>query len=412
MSITAEMQSHAVVFFPFLRLSHVVRVGDVEFLPLRDENDTTPAALSTLVPAITQILKGYVDRESRPVTNCVVATVAGKGWDVKRDDLGVIRSAASLLFLSCWASNHYFRRFGSSYVNSTMFRFIGQSFTGEVPDYITLSARRRDGRSMDGGYRHGEVKFSVPNQCRPRERPTVDERLLDALNQARAVGSGLVPRLVTALQFVELANTDDDFMGEDAELVLMATAFEHLFGSSSSAYSLAKEFGDLFDRFGSIRFDAALGPGTSRRFTPEANEEMKVAGPWLHRHWIKVLYQARSLTVHADKKYPPNPTWSPFEHLVMAAHTFPLAVKLLLAQHSPPLYNLTAEDRAGCYAVDAILSIPSWYPRDPDADDEAAQMSAADMLLKARLRASNEGLDPILEATIAAIEDLDDGEAK
>ncbi len=47
--------------------------------------------------------------------------------------------------------------------------------------------------------------------------------------------------------------------------------------------------------------------------------------------------------------------WTIFEHLVMAAYVFPLAVKLLLERESH--YVLTDTDRGGCWAVDQLLAL-------------------------------------------------------
>ena len=117
---------------------------------------------------------------------------------------------ASLLFLASWACNDYFLRFSGSYVNSTMFRIIGQAYSGDMPVYIAISARRRDGEILGGGYEHGEVTFNVPVQCSVRHPAVFDEKLLAGLSAAVAADSEVASLLRTTLPFVEVANTDDE----------------------------------------------------------------------------------------------------------------------------------------------------------------------------------------------------------
>jgi hypothetical protein len=83
-----------------------------------------------------------------------------------------------------------------------------------------------------------------------REAASVDGGLLAALDAAHAAGSVMVERLRTALPFVELANTDDEFMTEHAEAILMGSAFEQLLTGDASAYRLGAKFGELFGQFG------------------------------------------------------------------------------------------------------------------------------------------------------------------
>src|SRR2546425_9961453 len=92
-------EQHFVIFFPFLRLKAGHAVAGIEFLPLRDSDNNVPAALATAVAPLETILSGYIDRHGKPFTNCVVATIPGRGWDLAVDDLAAANWAATLLFL-------------------------------------------------------------------------------------------------------------------------------------------------------------------------------------------------------------------------------------------------------------------------------------------------------------------------
>lgn len=257
MSEPPKAAVHVIVFLPFLRLKSGHRIAGVEFLPLRDAENKVPQILENAVAPLSVILKGYADRHGKPLYNCVVATIPGRGWDLTESDFPDITWAASLLFLASWACNEYFPRFGGPYVNSSSFRVVGQKYTGDTPHYIAVVARRRDGSSWDGGYKHGEFKFSLPTQCSLREPADVDEALLTALDRAVTANSVTIDRLRFGLPFVSLANTDDDLMATSPEAILMGSAFEQLLSGDASAYKLGRKFGALFGRFGSVTVDEA-----------------------------------------------------------------------------------------------------------------------------------------------------------
>jgi hypothetical protein len=78
---------------------------------------------------------------------------------------------------------------------------------------IALSARRLDGGSLDGGYRHGEVRFSVPLAARHAVYSTVslDEALLSAIERAGAT-SVTTRRLRTALPLLLVVVADSPLL--------------------------------------------------------------------------------------------------------------------------------------------------------------------------------------------------------
>ena len=359
---------HFVLFLPFLRLNESCTVAGVEFIPLRDRDGNVPGVLQSAAGALESILSGYVDRRGDPLNNCVVATVPGRGWDLERNDFATAAWATSLLFLATWALNEYFPRFGGAYVNSSNFRLVGQAYGGDAPRFIAVSSRRRDGSTTDGGYKHGEFKFSLPLQVSLREAASVDVGLLAALDAAHAAGSVTVERLRTAFPFVELANTDDEFMTEHAEAILMGSAFEQLLAGDASAYRLGAKFGELFGQFAGVTVEEAKRVRSGIEID-ESTPERAAAQPkwWVHRKWIEELYDVRSKVVHRGHPGDRSWGWQVGEHLVMAAHVFPLAVKLLLEQEGH--YAPTDEDRASCLATDLLLSETRWVATDDGREE-------------------------------------------
>jgi hypothetical protein len=375
-SLTPEERTrttgHLVLYLPFLRMAAEYTVAGATFLPLRDGGGEIWPQLSTAEKPVMKILSGYMDRHRRTFDNCVVATVRGRGWDLNLTDGPTVMWAAQLLFLSSWACNEYFARFGGAYVNSSYFRVIGQAFSGDVPGFIALGARRRDGRSLDGGYRHGDVQFNLPLQCSVNDVAHIDDAFLAALDKANAASSATIQRLRTALSFVQLANTDDELMDEDAEAILMGSAFEQLLNGDASAYKLGRKFGQLLKDCGNVTVDDARKnrPDIQIDNDPKYPERAKAQPTWwVHRKWIEELYALRSKAVHegvgggASRKW----GWSAREHLVMAAFVFPLTVKALLAGEGH--YAMTETDKAHCAAVDKLLATTNWDHDDPTTND-------------------------------------------
>lgn len=344
----AKANQRCVALMPFLRLKHGYTIAGVEFLPLRDESGAVPQVLESAAASVDRILSGYVDHQGKPFTNCVVATLPGKGWNLADDDSSSVGQAASLLFLASWASNQYFPRYAGPYVNSTNFRVVWQRFTGPSPTSIAVRARRRDGSQWTGGYQHGELTFNLPIHCSIRDYADVDDDFLNALDDADAGQARTIDRLRTALPFVLLANTDDEVMLELSEAILMASAFEQLLGSKDGKYRLSKIFGDLFAQFGRALVSDACA-------TRRQDTDLEW---WIHRKWIKELYELRNKAAHQGTDTSRMWGWNSFEHLVMAAHVFPLTVKLLLVQDG--YYQLSDDDRIGCLAVDRLLSSTRW----------------------------------------------------
>lgn len=384
----AAREDHIVLFLPYLRLMQKYSVAGVDFVPLRTKDGNVTSGLESAVDALDRILSGYIDRHGKPLQNCVVATITGKGWDIDKEHFPTVRWAASLLFLASWSSNSYYGFGIGNYVNSSNFRLVGQGFRGAAPVDIAVSTRRRDGSSTDGGYKHGEFTFSLPLQVSIRDRISVDERFLAALDAAHVAGTVTIDRLRTALPFVELANTDDEFMTEHNEAILMASAFEQLFDADAKKYVLSTRFGDLFGQFGSITVADAMKsrPGISIDNSEPARAAAQPTW-WVHKKWIEELYDVRSKVVHkGDHRVRGAWGWDITEHLVMAAHVLPLVLKLMLENEG--YYKLTDYDRSACLATDPLLVATQWVDDRDERQAKERRPSWQRILSKSRLHMS------------------------
>jgi hypothetical protein len=361
-----EPLAGTLAFMPWLRLAAPVSAGNIVFVPFLDGDRRVAPELAEIEPIIAMILSSYVDREGAPIRNGVIVTTADRGWQVVDDDHDSVTWATQLLFLASWSFSQFFSQLG--YVNATPFRVLWQRF--DDGSNIAISARRRDGQTLSGGYEHGKAKFSVPPQCGV-DRVDVDTAFLDALVRADASGSSeTIERL--SLPFVSLANTDDDLMDERAEIILMASAFEHLFDADASKYALVTGFGDVFAPYRAVLVDEALAIRPTIALDPDPVRAAAQRHWPVHKKWIEELYDRRSKAAHKPGPATRAWAWSPFQHLVMAAFTFPLAVKLLLARERH--YGLTSDDTGKCKAIDLLLIADHWNRADGESCPKWAEL--------------------------------------
>lgn len=125
----------------------------------------------------------------------------------------------------------------------------------------------------------------------------------------------------------------------------------------------------MFEKFGSVAVEDVkkVRPGIETDSSPL---EIAAAQPtwWAHRKWMEELYDVRSKVVHKGDHTGRQWGWEIGEHLVMAAHVFPLTVKLMLAAEGH--YAFTDDDQARCVAVDVLLAATQWVENRDDRDDD------------------------------------------
>jgi hypothetical protein len=68
---------------------------------------------------------------------------------------------------------------------------------------------------------------------------------------------------------------------------------------------------------------------------------------------MKELYEARSSRAHRGSRPEFSQNWKDWQHMVIAAFTYPLAVKLRLA--AAGLYKLNDRELGACEALDQLL---------------------------------------------------------
>lgn len=130
-------------------------------------------------------------------------------------------------------------------------------------------------------------------------------------------------------------------MSLESEAVLLAAAFEVLFDADDK-YSLTCKYRSCFDDYKTKVVSDALQEHTGIKLD-EGDNQGKDLQWQLGRKWIQELYDLRSAVVHGADLSARQWGWHPFEHLLIGAYVYPLAVKTLLEKEGH--YTLSNTDR-------------------------------------------------------------------
>jgi hypothetical protein len=353
------MSTGTVAILPWLTFSQkVVSVGRIDFLRF-EPHGGVPKQLKSIASNLTAIAGQFRHQGKAPLRKFTVVCVGDRDdpWNVRAEDGPDVFRAVNYLFLSAVAAHHLNDELAPP-INSSYFalhqRYIGDGFVRQV-------SRRRDGETW--GVRPGYKTLVIaPPQITSTNDVVIEERLLASLGRADHDGSPITARINLALPFFGLANTDSSEMASSVELVLAASAFEQLLGSSGSAYDLSEKFAKLFQPLGNVTAADAMAvrPGIVFNDGERYVEDRKT---WFaHQMWIYELHKARSKSAHKGTLGSRTWGWSPLEHLVMANFSFPLAAKLLLAEGS--FYQLTPAEESKCRAIDRLLKATDWPATD------------------------------------------------
>lgn len=365
-----QQDFHSIAFLPWANLEQDVTVGAVTFAPVVAGGKTKPiipAPLSTVATELATIISSYRDFRGRQVRRFTISTVAGTPLEADKYRQQ-INEARLFLILCAIGANEYLGN-TNRYTNSSAFEIVFQRFRPGA-EYTAITARRRDGSMTGMGYKHGEITFAAPFHVAFGSTAHIDDSFanaLHALTQQRASHGELYRRILGAASFFSLANTDDPAMISEAEIILMGSAFEQLFGEDK-VLALGRKFGAVMDAYGRVRVEDAHRQRAGIQL--DAKHAAAEKKWFVHRTWLKELHNLRSTLVHGGDLSSRTWGWDVWEHLLMASFVFPLATKLLLVEAR--LYEPTRDDRGALFAIDRLLAAARWghVVNDDDEDDD------------------------------------------
>jgi hypothetical protein len=338
-----------VIFMPWVTLPVSVRVGRFRFCPV-DRSSPASVVGAEIAETVAQVLASYVRRDGKPIESCTIVLRHRHAqlWNIPKSMWTDVSRAAEILALGCLAEQRFFERL-SPHLNATMFRLIGQGIAAGS-DRIALSYLRRGGGLNIGGLRFDDVIFQRPPQTEGTECKIIGTRLIKALAKARQARHPVWGPIASSLEVFLLAHAEAPELGWDSCVMLSAMAFERLLEpEKNDAASVAQSFAKLWAPYSRLKLEEAkrVKPDHKREFLAEQQ-----AWP-VHRKWMKELYEVRSARVHRGVRSDFSRNWEHWQHMVIAAFTYPFVVKLRLS--AVGLYELNDRELGACEALDKLL---------------------------------------------------------
>ncbi len=354
----ADSESKLLAFMPWLVLQEPIAIGDVNFIPFSVSDGDVGNVYNEFKDDVIRILSGYHDMQGKSITNCTLINIDKTNPCDPEVDIRMLFNAAHLLAFAGIAQNEYCINIGK-YTNSSCFETVFQQFV-KGGKFMSLNTRKRDGSQRNMGYKHGEIKFSIPPQCTHVRFEYFDSSLLKSLNYVLQCNNPITRRIMESVWLFDEACSDSYMISMEREVVLFASAFEQLLDCENK-YELTQKVGSLFEGYSSIKvIDSARVDNIQFSEKYEGAEKQ-----WfLCRKWIQELYQLRSYHVHGLDTNSRSWGWNMLEHTLMASFVFPLIVKILLAQESQ--YTLTDDDKIYLGCIDPLLNAQKWFePPEP-----------------------------------------------
>ncbi|MBV8918484.1 HEPN domain-containing protein [Bradyrhizobium sp.] len=341
-----------IIFLPWLTLPGCVRVDRFRFCPLQI-TEIESIVGRDIAPTVEKVLKCYVGKSGQPVKSCTIVLRARHphAWNIPRNHWDLVAQATKTLALACLAEQRFFEGHFSPHLNSTMFRIIGQGVEAGS-DRISPFFPRRGGGLQIGGMRYKDIQFQRPAQIEGTECHVVNQHLIKAIAKARRSNCSIIPALELSLDTFLLAHAETSELDWKTCVLLSAIAFEQILEPAiPNAQAVAAAFTDCWAAF------ARRTIAKAKRIKPDS-KYVEAQKNWpIHRKWMKELYEARSSIVHRGPKSEFSQNWTDWQHLVIAAFTYPLIVKLRLAKEG--LYGLSDREIGACEALDELLD-SSW----------------------------------------------------
>ena len=311
-------------FFPWLKIKEDIKIGDIKLhkFKLSEENTNKDRFQNTCE----KVVKHYYMHTNHIIDECTLLFINKKDDfdDFNEEEVDFLFSFSEILAFSGLSKREYFG-LGFNYWNSDNFTLVIQGFD-EKSDGVTIVTKRRDGSTK--AYVNGDAfKVNMPSHVN-NAVVTIDTTLVKSLLDFQESSGADGIFLTDALFFFNRANTDDNLISEYQEIVMMVSAFQRVLGCRT-----AKE-NELIDKFIST-----YNPKSD--FNINQSKRIKNISMPLRKAWLKDFYQLRNDYAHGKRISGRPRIWTPQEHLLLGAYSFPLLVKILLGEK---YYNLSEDD--------------------------------------------------------------------
>ena len=271
--------------------------------------------------------------------------------DQEARQVGVAAQLATFLALS---GNDYLGQ-GRRLQNATHFTLVGQVF--EPGDTcLAFGGRSRCGTVMDIGYDYKELAL----HAEPWAYPCSFDGGPDGLRCALRESTDRFPawqKVLTAIKWFNLANTDSPVVDVESEVKLLSTAYEVIasttaeIGKRKKVHIRSSLPGLLPEGIGSL-------PGWTA--SPKGGQPPEVQPEWTtFQFWWNDYFALRNTLEHEGRNERHTtrevPAWSLAQHLLVGTALFPHLVRGTFANRG--LYSWTEEDKRNLRLLDSLLLI-------------------------------------------------------
>jgi len=338
-------------FLPWFSIDAPVDVGNVVLEPY-----SRNAPDSETQRTLNQVLQAYQTAPGQPIESATLFRFLERSVldDLSEDDRAELFDLSELVAFSGLCERKFFFLGGVDYVNRDNYQFFIQGFE-ETGGGVTTTMRRRDGRTtnliLDG--------FGVqkPDHVHPPFlRAILDTALLASLTSFQ--GDRLWPQIFEAIFCFNQADTDNPAVQLQSEAVWTLSAFERFFNLNSGK---DQQLTNLLDQLWVDRKRVEVDKCPRLAVQPRQGRTETVL-----RRWIRDLYLLRNDHAHGRRARRSPGVWKLEEHLLLAAHAFPLLVKYYLARAG--VYTLSSSDRTGLNAFEQLLCCSKLMEHDDSAN--------------------------------------------
>ena len=330
----------SLAFYPWLTLRQPAHVGGWQLIPWRRGQHTPGHWSPDEQGVIDHVLETFHQGLEAPISTATVAVRVDSPAtaDMEEGEADDLLDLSELVAFAGLAERRFFSDIG--YVNTGNFKLVIERWK-ELGGGFVVRSRRRDGVTQNYTKREWHKEFRPP-EVNLHDRPELNQQLIDGLVATRETTEW--GRYSASLPLFNRANTDSEDMSQAMEAGLTASAFERFLDSPPKDHELAR------------RFVAAtpLPENLPRAGWNRVPKHRFIKATTLREAWIRDLWNVRGKVAHGKdvEQYPA--LWSVPEHLLLAAFTFPLMVKLDLVRLAH--YELSSMDEIRLEAFEPLLA--------------------------------------------------------
>jgi hypothetical protein len=333
-----------VAFFPWLHVQERVTFGEFTLVPY-SRRCLPSGAGSGLQVKLDRATESYLTAHERPIDRATLLKIGPRGLpaDLDRPRIERLFRMAELVAAAGLSTRQFFVQAG--YWNRDNFRLAIELFTGR-DGFVSVVSRRREGRRINivSAKLHRIYK---PDHVSLEGEQAIDVDLLTSLLEVQDSPKGA--RYVESILGFNQANTDNPYMTESAELVLLCGAFERLLDCGHREDDLTRALLQLLP----VSYDTA--PTESPRVAEARARKQGKSYPSVRESWVRDFVRVRHKPAHGRLPADYDSVWDSSEHLLLGTYLFPLALKAGLARDA--LYTMTDEDNDRIHAFEEILCL-------------------------------------------------------